>query len=226
MVASGGAARAGGMDAPRVVGRRLGERLPGRVGAVVGGLQLQIAVVLRHGPGVAALPGGVGGGGPVSPLLVQQEALQGHRAALGQEEGGARQVVAGHEHLPGALQVEQDAGADGVEDVAVVLQESVLEHAVVAQTHGLRGWERKSARLQHVTSVDAVVRLCQNSSEHLWTRSFLPCALPYWNRGWLEANPRGRNPTFKPEIEPRRQFGNCDLRFKPGNESSTHPDHT
>lgn len=64
---------------------------------------------------------------------MQQEALQRHRVLLGQEEGGLREVLARREHLPGALQVEQDAGPDGVVHVPVVLQESVVEQAVVPQ---------------------------------------------------------------------------------------------
>lgn len=87
----------------------------------------------------------VGGIHHLVPLLpVQQQALQRHRVLLGQEERGLRQVLAHRVHLPGALQVEQDAGAAGVVDVPVVLQELVVEEAVVSEADGLRGRERNS----------------------------------------------------------------------------------
>lgn len=132
------------MHVPGVVARRRQRRLPGRVAPVVPDLylhfHLQVGVVLRHGPRVWPLLGlayvdvvRVGGVYHLVPLLhVQQEALQRHRVLLGQEEGGLRQVLARGEHLPGAFQVEQDAGTGGVVHVPVVLQKSVVEQAVVS----------------------------------------------------------------------------------------------
>lgn len=140
------------MHVPGVVGGRSQRRLPGHVAPVVPGLhlhlhlQLQLGVVLRHGPRVRALLGlpkvdvvRVGGVHHLVPLLpVQQEALQRHRVLLGQEEGGLRQVLARGEHLPGALQVEQDAGPAGVVHVPVVFQKPVVEQAVVPEADGLK----------------------------------------------------------------------------------------
>lgn len=144
------------MRVPGVVGGRSPLRLPGYVASVVAGLRLrlhvhiQVGVVLRPRPGVEAvlrLPQvdvvGVGGvHDPVSPPPGQQEALQRHRVLLGQEEGGLRQVLTRREHLPGALQVEEDPGPDGVEHVPVVLQEPVVEQTVVSDADGLEAGKK------------------------------------------------------------------------------------
>lgn len=143
------------MHVPGVVGGRSQRRLPGHVAPIVSSLHLhlhlQVCVVLRHGPGVRALLGlthedvvRVGGIHHLVPLLpVQQEALQRHRVLLGHEEGGLRHVLARCEHLPGALQVEQDAGPAGVVHVPVVLQKSVVEQTVIPEADGLREGRRE-----------------------------------------------------------------------------------
>jgi len=142
-----------GVHVPRVVvGRRRHGRLPGHA-AAVSRLHVQVRVVLRHGAGVGAAVLGltapvdvhavrVGGVDllrwwAAGPLVALQEALQRHRVALGQEERGARQVVARDERLPRALQVEQDAGAVRRVHVPVVLQEPVVEEAAVPVADGL-----------------------------------------------------------------------------------------
>lgn len=142
------------MHIPGVVGGRSQRRLPGHVAPFVPGLRLQVGVVLRHGPGVGALLGltqvdvvRVGRVHHLVPLLpVQQEALQRHRVPLGHEEGGLREVLARRVHLPGALQVEQDAGPGGVVHVPVVLQELVVEQTVVPEADGLRETERERGK--------------------------------------------------------------------------------
>lgn len=53
------------------------------------------------------------------------------------------QVLAHRKHLPGAFQVEQDAGPGGVVHVPVVLQKSVVEQTVVPETGRLRGGIKK-----------------------------------------------------------------------------------
>lgn len=149
--AAAGAGRDGRVHVPGVVGVRSQLDLPGHVAPIVPdlhlGFHLQLHVVLRHGPRVGALLGAahedavrVGGihRHLVALLPVQKQALQRHRVLLGQEERRLRHVLARREHLPGALQVEQDAGAGGVVDVPVVLQELVVEQAVVPQADGLR----------------------------------------------------------------------------------------
>lgn len=146
----------GRVRVPGVVGVRGQLDLPGHVAPVVShlhlGFQLQLHVVLLHGPGVGALLGAahedavrVGGvhRNLVALLPVQQEALQRHRVLLGQEERGLRHVLAHRVHLPRALQVEQDSGPARVVDVPVVLQQLVIEQTVVSQTDGLKKNEKK-----------------------------------------------------------------------------------
>lgn len=149
-----GAGRVGRVHVPGVVGGRVQWRLPGHVAPIVSSfhlhldlhLHLQVGVVLRHGPGVRALlvPDvhvmRVRGIHHLVPLLpVQQEPLEWHRVLLGQEERRLRDVLARWVHLPGALQVEQDAGPAGVVHVPVVLQQLLGEQTLVPEADGLRG---------------------------------------------------------------------------------------
>lgn len=145
-----GAPRVGGEHVPGVVVRRSLQPLPWHVASVVPDLNLclhlQVGVVLLQGPGVRALlrPAHVdavrvGRIYHLVPLVpVQQESLQRHRVLPGQEEGGLRDVLARHEHLAGALQVEENAGPAGVVHVPVVLQKTVVEQAVVPDAGGLK----------------------------------------------------------------------------------------
>lgn len=155
-----GAPWVGGEHIPGVVIGRSLQPLPGHVAPVVSDLHLclhlQVGVVLLHGPGVRALFGRaqedavrVGRIHQLGFLVsVQKEALQRHRVLPGQEEGGLRHVLAHREHLAGALQVEENASPAGVVHVPVVLQEAVVEQAVVSDAGRLQ--------TQEIMTVDAV----------------------------------------------------------------------
>lgn len=149
------AAWVGPVRIPRVVGVRSLLVLPRYVTPVVPdlrlhlGLHLQVRVVLRHGPGVRAALCltllDVVGISWIHKLValppVLQETVQWHRVPFGKEQGGLGQVLTHGVHLSGALQVEQDAGPDGVVHVPVVFQELVVEQTVVPQTDRLK-WGR------------------------------------------------------------------------------------
>lgn len=154
-----GAPRVGGEHIPGVVIGRSLQPLPGHVAPVVSDLHLclhlQVGVVLLHGPGVRALFGRaqedavrVGRIHQLVSLVPVQEAIQRHRVLPGQEEGGLRHVLAHREHLAGALQVEENASPAGVVHVPVVLQEAVVEQAVVPDAGRLQ--------TQEIMTVDAV----------------------------------------------------------------------
>lgn len=155
--AAPGAPLVGGEHTPGVVVGPSLQPLPGHVAAVVPDLHLclhlQVGVVLLHGPGVRALLGrtrqdavGVGGIHHLVPLVPVEEALQRHRVLPGEEEGGLGDVLAHHEHLAGALQVEEDARPAGVVHVPVVLQKAVVEQAVVPDAGGLKTQEIKKKK--------------------------------------------------------------------------------
>lgn len=152
-----GAGQVGWVHVPGVVAGRSQWSLPGHVAPIVSNLyldlhlHLQFSVVLLHGPRVRALLClshvdivRIGWIHHLVPLLsVQQEALQRNRVLLGHEEGSLRQVLARWEHLPGAFQVEQDAGPAGVVHVPVVFQKSVVEQAIVPEADGLEEGRRE-----------------------------------------------------------------------------------
>lgn len=167
--AAAGAPGVGGEHAPGVVIGRSLQPLPGRVASVVPDLNLclhlQVGVVLLQGPGVRALLGATHGDAVrvrgvhhLVPLVpVQKESLQRHRVRPGQEEGGLRDVLAHHEHLAGALKVEENAGPAGVVDVPVVLQKTVVEQAVVPDAGGLKTQKNKNVRAKNVNKKAALV---------------------------------------------------------------------
>lgn len=94
---------------------------------------------------------------------MQQEALQRHRVLLGQEEGGLREVMARREHLPGALQVEQDAGPAGEVHVPVVLQKSVVEQTVIPEADGLKHRRREGDNSATVKDIFTVCSFSINT---------------------------------------------------------------
>lgn len=159
--AAPGAPWVGGEHIPGVVIGRSLQPLPGHVAPVVPDLHLclhlQVGVVLLHGPGVGAFFGAAHVDALrvgrihhlVSLVPVKKEALQRHRVLPGQEEGGLRNVLAHREYLAGALQVEENAGLTGVVHVPVVLQETVVEQAVVPDAGGLKTHEIKLSMLKN-----------------------------------------------------------------------------
>lgn len=89
---------------------------------------------------------------------MQKESLQRHRVLSGQEEGGLRNVLAHHEHLTGALEVEENAGPAGVVDVPVVLQKTVVEQTVVPDAGGLKTRRNKNVSVKNMDKKAILIR--------------------------------------------------------------------
>lgn len=168
--AAAGAPWVRGEHVPRVVIGRSLQPLPWHVASVVPDLNLclhlQVGVVLLQGLGVRALFG------PthvdvvrvsrihhlVSLVPVQKESLQRHRVFSGQKEGGLRDVLAHHEHLAGALKIEENAGPGGVVDVPVVLQKTMVEQAVVPDAGGLKTQKNKNVSATNMDRKAILIR--------------------------------------------------------------------
>lgn len=153
-----------GVHVPRVVSGRCQRCLPGDV--TLSGLILRVTVILRHGLGVGAFLGlskvhvvRVGGIHEPIPLFPVQETFQRHGILLGEEEGGLREVLAHSVHLPGALQVEQYTCSGGVVNVTVVLEQLVVEQAVISEADGLQREGNYHVRLNHNIQLKNLVLL-------------------------------------------------------------------